>query len=514
MIEHSSKSKGYLPMKSGPNMMGFDMGKSSSLMEMMQTGGQPSRGAAMLAQATQRQSDIKKLEDQQRAEAKRQKRGGLFGSIGGLAGGLLGSAALGALGVGTGGLGLALAAGLGTALGRRAGEGIGAGKTRKADTEGTVFAQQAFRDVEQASRDYTRGMGERAIVSGLKAGLSAGLTPGGGIYGKAKSFGIRNMPRQAFQRVAPVATDVQNIVSTPMSADLPSAISGTEEAYLQSLSAMDASNVDSLSGLIGGAQDSAQAFANRPQGLEFLGDSAMGVPLEPITFAGSSGVDASDTNLLGLLYRSQQGPSESGVGYNRGALLNELLSASPYQTNVVAGMEDGGLIEYQYGGGVSDIQQILQDAGIQANENQLALFQQFDPSSLNELASNLQSSLLSGTQQAQQQQAGMGFAGSGAIQQAQEQQRESVMGQFESAQDRAARGFESQTLGDAASMIGQGAEFSGFTAPPPTVSTLPTLDQGDVTYNGTEYVWDSETGRYITRDQYEQGLADEQSDQD
>ncbi len=108
----------------------------------------------------------------------------------------------------------------------------------------------------------------------------------------------------------------------------------------------------------------------------------------------------------------------------------------------------------------------------------------------------------------------MGFAGSGAIQQAQEQQRESVMGQFESAQDRAARGFESQTLGDAASMIGQGAEFSGFTAPPPTVSTLPTLDQGDVTYNGTEYVWDSETGRYITRDQYEQGLADEQSDQD
>ena len=75
MIEHSSKSKGYLPMKSGPNMMGFDMGKSGSLMEMMQVGGQPSRGAAMLARSRQRQSDIKKLEDQQRAEAKRQNRG-------------------------------------------------------------------------------------------------------------------------------------------------------------------------------------------------------------------------------------------------------------------------------------------------------------------------------------------------------------------------------------------------------------------------------------------------------
>ena len=109
MIEHSSKSKGYLPMKSGPNMIGFDMGKSGSLMEMMQVGGQPSRGAAMLARSRQRRADIRKLEEQQRAEAKRQKRGGLFGSIGGLAGGLLGSAALGALGISTGGLGLGLA---------------------------------------------------------------------------------------------------------------------------------------------------------------------------------------------------------------------------------------------------------------------------------------------------------------------------------------------------------------------------------------------------------------------
>jgi len=483
MIKHSQQSKGFMPTKSGPNLSGFYMGNSSNLMQMYQTGGQTSRGAAMLAQAQQRQSDIRKLEDQQRAEGKRQKRGGLFGSLGGLGGGLLGSAALGALGISTGGLGLALAAGLGTALGRRAGEGIGAGKTRKADTEGTVFAQQAFRDVEQASRDYTRGMGERAIVSGLKAGLSAGLTPGGGIYGKAKSFGIRNMPRQAFQRVAPVATDVQNIVSTPMSADLPSAISGTEEAYLQSLSAMDASNVDSLSGLIGGAQDSAQAFANRPQGLEFLGDSAMGVPLEPITFAGSSGVDASDTNLLGLLYRSQQGPSLASGGF-------------------FSGMEDGGLIEYQYGGGVGDIQQILQDAGIKANENQLALFQQFDPSSLNELASNLQSSLLSGTQQVQQQQAGTGFAGSGVTQEAQKEQREIAMGQFESAQDRAARGFESQTLGDAASMIGQGAKFGAAYIAPPSVSSLPSGNQGDVMFNGSLYQWNPTVNQYeIVEDQ-------------
>ena len=479
-------------MKSGPNMMGFDMGKSGSLMEMMQVGGQPSRGAAMLARSRQRQSDIKKLEDQQRAEAKRQKRGGLFGSIGGLAGGLLGSAALGALGASTGGLGLALAAGLGTALGKGAGERIGAGKAVDYDSSGTVYGQQSFRDIDEASEDFNKGILGRAGVAGLKAGITAGLTPGGGIYGKAKSFGIRNMPRQAFQRVAPVATDVQNIVSTPMSADLPSAISGTEEAYLQSLSAMDASNVDSLSGLIGGAQDSAQAFANRPQGLEFLGDSAMGVPLEPITFAGSSGVDASDSNLLGLVYRSQQGPSESGVGYNRGALLNELLSASPYRTNVVAGMEDGGLIEYQNGGSVN-IQQILQDAGITATPQQLAMFEQFDPTQLSRATEAISDSLMGMTGGQGLASAGSGFgAQTSAIAEAVSGSQASLDRQREDQQ----RAFESQTLGQVASMIDQEAEFGTYTAPPPTVSSLPSANQGDVMFNGSIYQWNPTVNQY------------------
>jgi hypothetical protein len=164
--------------------------------------------------------------------------------------------------------------------------------------------------------------------------------------------------------------------------------------------------------------------------------------------------------------------------------------------------QDGGLVEYQYGGGVSGIQSILQDAGITASPEQLALFEQFDPSSLNELASGLQSSLLSGTQQAQQQQAGMGFAGSGAIQQQQAQQRESAMGQLESAQERAARQFESQTLGDAASLINQGAEFGTYTAPPPTVSSLPSDNQGDVMFNGSLYQWNPTVNQYeIVEDQ-------------
>ena len=455
-------------MKSGPNMTGFDMGKSGNLMEMMQVGGQPSRGAAMLAQARQRQSDIKKLEEQQRAEAKRQKRGGLFGSIGGLAGGLLGAA----LAPVTGGASLALVSGLGTALGRRLGEGIGAGETVKADTEGTVYGQQSFRDVEQASRDYTRGMGERAIVSGLKAAATAGLSPGGGIYGKVGGKLATSQARQALAEAIPMAIKQapSNLMSMFQGASTPSLPVAPSVERITDLPSIAGDLVD---------------------------PSASAKIFDP------SSVFSAST------YNPMASPADT------------LLGASDYVPDTFSFTqatpsfyEDGGLIEYQYGGGVSDIQNILQDAGITASPEQLALFEQFDPSSLNELASGLQSSLLSGTQQSQQQQAGMGFAGSGVVQQQLAQQRESAMGQLESAQERAARQFESQTLGQAASMIDQEAEFGTYTAPPTTVSTLPTVDQGDVTYNGIEYVWDSETGRYITRDQYEQGLADEQSDQD
>ena len=183
----------------------------------------------------------------------------------------------------------------------------------------------------------------------------------------------------------------------------------------------------------------------------------------------------------------------------------EQVSFVPFGRNAglpFGSFEDGGLIEYQYGGGVSGIQEILNEAGMSASPEQLALFEQFDPTSLNTLAQSLQGSLLSGTQQAQQQQAGMGFAGSGAIQRAQEQQRESAMGQLESAQEQAARDFESQTLGQAARMIEGDAVFEEFgssnSSLPNTVSTLPTSNQGTVIYNGVQYIWDQASNQYVT----------------
>ena len=143
----SHTSKGYTPKPSGPNMKGYYMGESSNLLNMMQVGGQATRGGAVLAQALQMQSDRDKLEKFQRQEAKRQKKGGLFGSIGGFAGGLLG----GAIG---GPAGAALGAGLFKGIGER----VGAGKARDYDESGTVYMQDAFGDVDTASEDYSKGI--------------------------------------------------------------------------------------------------------------------------------------------------------------------------------------------------------------------------------------------------------------------------------------------------------------------------------------------------------------------
>ena len=453
MIEHSSKSKGYLPMKSGPNMMGFDMGKSGSLMEMMQDGGQPSRGAAILARSRQRRADLEKLEDQQRAEAKRQKRGGLFGSIGGLAGGLLGAA----LAPVTGGASLALVSGLGTALGRRLGEGIGAGKTVQADTEGTVYAQDAFDDLTQASRDYTRGMGERAIASGLKAAATAGLSPGGGIYGKVGGKLATSQARQALTEAIPMA-----IKQAP--SNLMSMFQGAPTSSLPVAPSVE--RITDLPSIAG----------------DLVDPSASAKIFDP-----SSVFPVSTYNPMA----SVSGP---------------LLASGSF----LGGMQDGGLIEYQNGGSVN-IQQILQDAGVTASPEQLALFEQFDPTQLSRATEAISDNLLGMTSGQGLASAGSGFgAQMSPIGEAIERSQRSLDQQREDQQ----KAFESGTLQQLAIEEDQGVRFDTFNAPPPTVSSLPTSDQGAVTFNNVEYVWDSETGQYVTRDVYEQGLADQQSGQD
>jgi hypothetical protein len=386
------------------------MNNPNNLLNMMQTGGQASSaGGAALARALQRQSDIKKLERQQRSEARRQKRGGLFGSLGSLAGGLLGAA----LAPATGGLSLALAAGLGAGLGKRAGEGLGAGKSKKYDSSGTVYGQQAFRDVNQASRDYTRGMGERALVSGLQTALTAGLSPGGGMYGKVGGK-LRTLPSTG--GVAPVAASVA---------------------------------------------DTSSLFSD-------LGAS-------PLPFG-------SKPNLVGSSFSSSSnfsgGSSPIFPGYNQ-PLLNLF--------------EDGGLAGYQTGGFTA--QDILQQQGLAPTEEQLALFQSFDPTQIQQAKTGAEQSLLSMT-------GGMGLSSTGGGFGAKQRAATSAIGAGQDmigdVTEQSQKAFESQTLGTAADLVAGGAEFGKQRVAQDYVPTdnpnwnPPVASTTGATYSfdGKTYYWD------------------------
>jgi hypothetical protein len=405
MHKKSNTYSSSAPLKSGPNMTGYYMGESSNLMAMMQKGGPTSRGAALLARAIQGTSDQDRLEEIQGEEAKRQGRGSLFGKGLGLLGGLAGAAIGGPAG-----------AAIGTSLGKGFGEKLGAGRAKDYDTSGTVFGQQAFRDVDEASDEFNEGILGRAGMAGLQAGLTAGLTPGGGIYGAYNP--LTGSGRQGIS----------------------SLVSGT--------------------GITGFSGDQGLFRFASPDFTEVATDK-FGTEILP-------------------------GMAVDEYGY----------------VNPLRGAQDGGLIEYQYGGGVGSVDSVLKDAGILATPEQLALFQQFDPSQLNQLAQSMQQSLMQGTQETDRQMAESGFTESGAIEQAQAQQREMAQDQFEQAEESAQSGFVSDTLAQAADDVRSGVEFNTYVpyeaVTPVEGSELPTVYQGDnISFQGTRYRWDSNTGKYV-----------------
>jgi len=394
------------------------MNNPNNLFSMMQTGGMTSTaGGAALARALQRQSDIKKLERQARSEARRQERGGLFGSIGSLAGGILGSIIPG--------VGTAIGAGLGAGLGRRVGEGLGAGKTQQYDTSGTVFGQQDFRDIQRASRDYTRGMGERALLSGAQTALKTYLSPGGGFFekaGKKLQSGL-GISTGTAPTIAPIA---------------------------------DTSLMDSL------LKDS---FSPR---------------LSLSTSSYNPGVIISP-------YRSEVIPIENVSSFDTSSL-------SPYLK--IPKFEDGGLAGYQDGGYTAS--GVLQQAGLDPTEDQLKLFQQFDPTQIQQAKTGAEQSLLSMT-------GGMGLSSAGGGFGARQRAATSAIGAGQDligdTTEQAQRAFESQTLGTAADLLAGGAEFGNNNSGSPNyprVEQMPMVNLGhSINYNGQNYVWSEEEGAYI-----------------
>ena len=427
---NKNKSMGYDPIPSTGNNTGYYMGQDSNLMNMMQTGGQATRGGAAFARALQFQKDQERLDEAAEKEGRRQKRGGLFGSIGGLLGGVAG-AALAPL---TGGLSIPVAAGIGSALGKGAGEFLGAGKATEVDTEGTVFAQDAFGDVEEAGRDFNQGILGRAGAAGLKTGFTAGLTPGGGIYGKAGKFG-------------------EGLKAGNLAGSVP--VSDTALANIDTLSApiFDTKGISQTANVFDPMTGSRiGALADR----DFFTEGGLKQTLERL-----NPPSLENTDLLSDYFGSLKD-------------VPDYLSNADYSMPLVDGgslqFEDGGEVQnYQYGGFTSE--DVLESQGLQLSDEQKKLFQSFDPTQIQRTTQDLSQGLLGMTSGQGLSSQGGGFgAQQRNISQALDQSQQALQGQIASAQ----RDFESQTLGTAADIVAGGGEIEEIVDPPepPSYNTL------------------------------------------
>ena len=282
---------------------------------------------------------------------------------------------------GAGLLATALAKGALTGLGKYAGEKLGDATSEDVEAgESTGFGTQAKQDIEDYRKSLGEGSAKRALGAGAGTALMSGvgdiaLDKAGDLFDTAK-YKVKGAiaKSKAGNFVDPAKADFGASFKegTGMYGDLPIEELGfddlSEKAFEESLGA---SNLMGMrAGEIARAQDTAstlsdigrdigsitESLPSRPEPLEFLGESAMGAPLEDITFGGSSGVDIDDTGLVNLLSRTMQGPEESNVGYNRRDILTELLGYNQPPTlsavDVFGGnLKEGGMMRNYAGGG-------------------------------------------------------------------------------------------------------------------------------------------------------------------
>jgi len=491
------------------------MNNPNNLFNMMQTGGLTSTaGGTALARVLQAQKDRERLERQRRIEAKRQKKGSTFGSIGRLAGGLLGAA----LAPITGGASLAIGAGLGAGLGTRIGEGLGAGKTKKYDKSGTVFYQQELKDVQQASRDYTRDMGRRALGAGLNTAASVYFNPSS-MYKEsnpfrkgylARTFGIggdayaSKVTEQALADNPFLRPEFEDVFD-PSDVGMLSEYSDNLQIKRQPISKFKPNVNMPSKNLIGMVKDfaSKNLYSNRgneiKRGLARLygmgGDefatrtTARGLMDNPF-------LQLEEADSLYDLYETDSSPSVQD------AMM--ALSDKVNQYNSPLGFQDGGYTA----------ERILQEAGFEPTEEQLGMFQQFDPGEIERAKERTEQGLLSMT-------GGMGLSSLGGGFGARQRAATSAIGAgrdlIGETAEQAQRDFESQTLGTMADLFASGVEFdkdysyrTNVPTDNPSWSPPPMPSEG-ATYNfgGQNYIYNG--SEWLTEYEF---YADEQAGQD
>ena len=458
---NKNKSMGYDPIPSTGNNTGYYMGEQSNLMGMMQTGGNVN---PLIARALQMRSDQDRLDSLAKDEGKRQKRSGLFGSIGSFGGGLLGAA----LAPFTGGVSIPIMAGIGSALGKGAGEYLGAGKATEVDTEGTVFGQKSFRDIEDASSDYNEGMLERAGVAGLKTGITAGITPGGGIYGKAGKFG------EKLQAGSIPFSDSVSYASGITPND--SGFLIPDSANAEILSDLPVSDFDT-SLLDAGTDVTEQAYQDSLSNAISLGEYNKLLEAGRIGVEGAEiGRDASSKaqKLIDLLKPSIATDFDytplfdketifSSPKYNPLQEVPDYLSSTDYSMPLVGGgslqYEDGGEVQnYQYGGFTAE--DVFKESGLMPSSDQLGLFESFDPTRIQSATQDISESLLGMTGgQGIASQGGSGFgAQESMVNRLLSQSQQGLESEIESEQSRFARDVQRQIAED----IRLGVEYDEY----------------------------------------------------
>lgn len=429
------------------------MNNPNNLLSMMQTGGLTSTaGGAAFARVMQRQSDMKKLERQQRREARRQKKGRLFGSIAGLAGQGLGFLIGGSAG-----------AAAGKALGTGLGQSLGAGKAEKYSRAGTVYNQDRFRDVSEASRDYNRGILGRSLLAGGEALAASALSPGG-LQG-APSKGVASTGTLGLSQPPSLALDPSSALSSGTFGDISPSLSGS---LLGSTSALSEGTLNAIA------------------------PSTFTIPSFTPSAASTA---ASNTGTSSAFF----GVGSPQIGYNQ-PLLDFF--------------EDGGYTGYQNGGFTA--QDILQQQGLAPTEDQLALFQSFDPTQIQKAKTGAEQSLLSMT-------GGMGLSSVGGGFGAKQRAATSAIGAGQDmigdVTEQAQKDFESRTLGTAADLVAGGAEFGKQRVAQDYVPTdnpnwnPPVASTAGATYSfdGKTYYWDGNSwiNQYMydedQRTQYDDG---------
>ncbi len=416
------------------------MNNPNNLLNMMQTGGQASSaGGAAFARALQRRSDTKKLERQQRREARRQKKGRLFGSIAGLAGQGLGFLVGGSAG-----------AAAGKALGTGLGQSLGAGKAQKYSRAGTVFNQDAFRDVSDASSDYNKGILGRSLLAGGESLAASYLSPGG----------FKGAPTKALPTASQYA--------------LPNASDAALKAGRQM-----------------GSEGAGLVFGRGGMDAIYGGQGGFNLPKPPSL----------------LNYTTDNSIYSGGIS-----------SFNPFQN-----FDDGGLINYMHGGVAHDDDSysaagILGQQGLDPTEEQLKLFQSFDPTQIQQAKTGAEQSLMSMT-------GGMGLSSTGGGFGAKQRAATSAIGAGQDlvgdTTEQAQKSFESQTLGTAADLVAGGAEFrEQYTPEDPVYGQFdkpPTEDAGwnppagagagtPYDFNGVRYIFDAPN--WVTEEQYQSDMDD------